>query len=184
MPEEYQDIPSNPLLKEDKFKLDMGTGYNFRPTVQQLSTILRIPEAEAQKYLDPEGLNFDYRNWYDILSSEDPLQALKIRWYALYLTPELFGSSGTGAFSTQVPYEGYDLEAAQQNYLYTIDPTYNPNYEAPLSLTNIVSGSSQPAPQPTAEEQYLQKVEPIRSGVPDYSGTRPVDLLPPIVSWL
>ncbi len=182
MPDEYRDDPgSNPLLKEDKFKLDIGTGYNFRPTTQQLASILRIPEAEAQKYLDPEGLTFDFRNWEKILGSEDPLQATEDSLYALYLTPELFGPSGTGAFSTQKPYEDYNLESAQQNYLYTIDPTINPNYETPLSLTDMVSGSSQPVAQPTVEEQYLQKVDPVRSGVPNYGGTRPVDLLPPIV---
>lgn len=170
MPPEYADNPSaNPYLKSDKFKLDVGTGYNFRPTAQQLSYMLQIPESVAKSYLDPQGMQFDFRNWSDILNSEDPYQSMTDATFAMYLTPDIFGTAGaTGPFS--VAPEGFDLPV-NQNFLYTVDPSFNPNYKPTLSLTDLASASSQPLPPVDPATEYLKDVAPIRSGQPNY-GTR------------
>lgn len=170
-------VSQNPAFQNPELLKQLGTGNNFRPTPQQLAAMLGISEDEAAGYLNLDGLQYDFRNFAEILGSDNPLQALKDATFAMYLTPDLFGQAATGVFANTP--EGFNLVDAQ-NYLYSTDPAMNPDYTKPLTIeeviaentvattpTNVVTQTDTGTPATT-------EPAPIRSGQPTREDLLPV----------
>jgi hypothetical protein len=170
-------VAQNPAFQNPELLRQLGTGNNFRPTPQQLSAMLGISEEEAASYLNLDGLQYDFRNFAEILGSDNPLQALKDATFAMYLTPDLFGQAATGVFANTP--EGFNLVDAQ-NYLYSTDPSMNPDYTAPLTIEEVIAENTVATTPTNVVTQTdtgtpaTNEPAPIRSGQPTREDLLPV----------
>lgn len=175
----YQAVPESQYGTYDFRKKIGAVDSDFRPTVRELMSILNVDAQTAQNYLNPEGLQYDFRNWSEILQSDDPLKATKDATYAMYLTPELFGRT-PAAFTP----EGFDLANAQSTYLYGTDPNFfGTNFMLPTEqeLQEIKDLQGQ-VKTLQGEVDSFGTITPISSGVYQYPTTTtpgPVAPTPP-----
>jgi len=166
----YQAVPESQYGTYDFRKQIGAVDSDFRPTVQELMSVLNVDAQTAQNYLNPEGLQYDFRNWSEILQSSDPLKATKDATYAMYLTPELFGRT-PAAFTP----EGFDLANAQSAYLYGTDPNFfGTNFMLPTEqeLQEIKDLQGQ-VKTLQGEVDSFGTITPISSGVYQYPRTTP-----------
>lgn len=166
----YSAVPESQYGTYDFRKQIGSVDSDFRPTVQELMSILNVDAQTAQNYLNPEGLQYDFRNWSEILQSDDPLKATKDATYAMYLTPELFGRT-PAAFMP----EGFDLESSQTSYLYGTDPNFfGTNFMLPTDqqLQEIKDLQGQVKSLQSEVDSY-GTITPISSGVYQYPTTTP-----------